>query len=103
MIKHLREQQARLEVEAETASVLRIKQTRLEETIKSLQADLKEAKKSHSPVCSFFDFLFNFLPDHPDLIVLSSFPALFSILTIKICHLTIMYHQSLLSKLSKTL
>lgn len=50
MIKHLREQQARLEVEAEAASVLRIKQTRLEESIKSLHKELKEAKKSHSPV-----------------------------------------------------
>ena len=50
VIKHLREQQARLEVEAEAASVLRIKQTRLEETLKSLNNDLKEAKKSHSPV-----------------------------------------------------
>ena len=50
MIKHLREQQARLEVEAEAAAVLRIKQTRLEETLKSLNNDLKEAKKSHSPV-----------------------------------------------------
>ena len=50
MIGHLREQQARLEVEAEAASVLRIKQKRLEETLKSLNNDLKEAKKSHSPV-----------------------------------------------------
>lgn len=50
MIKHLREQQARLEVEAEAASVLRIKQKRLEETIKSMHKELKEAKKSHTPV-----------------------------------------------------
>jgi len=66
MVKHLREQQARLEVEAEAASVLRIKQTRLEQTIKSIHKDLKEAKKSHTPVsfmlfsyhCHFSIFLF---------------------------------------------
>ena len=55
VIKHLREQQARLEVEAEAASVLRIKQTRLEETLKSLNHELKEAKKSHSPVRLIFE------------------------------------------------
>ena len=54
MIKHLREQQARLEVEAEAASVLRIKQTRLEESLKSLHKELKEAKKSHTPVCIYY-------------------------------------------------
>jgi hypothetical protein len=58
MIKHLREQQARLEVEAEAASVLRIKQTRLEESIKSLYKELKEAKKSHSPVSTLSLFYF---------------------------------------------
>lgn len=50
VIRHLREQQARLEVEAEAASVLRIKQTRLEETLKSVNIELREAKKSHTPV-----------------------------------------------------
>ncbi|WAR06759.1 CE162-like protein [Mya arenaria] len=57
MIKHLREQQARLEVEAEAASMLRIKQTRLEETLKSLHRDLKEAKKSHTPEMRHFESL----------------------------------------------
>ncbi|XP_053396479.1 centrosomal protein of 162 kDa-like isoform X2 [Mercenaria mercenaria] len=57
MIKHLREQQARLEVEAEAASVLRIKQTRLEESLKSLHKELKEAKKSHTPEMRHFEEL----------------------------------------------
>ena len=51
LIEHLRGQQARLEVEAETAAMLRVKQKRLEQTITSLQAQLKAAKLSHSPVC----------------------------------------------------
>ncbi|XP_052238473.1 centrosomal protein of 162 kDa-like [Dreissena polymorpha] len=57
MIKHLREQQARLEVEAEAAAVLRVKQTRLEETLKSLHRELKEAKKSHTPEMRHFESL----------------------------------------------
>ena len=50
MIKHLKEQLSKSQIDAEQLSILKIQQASLENQIDKLKQELKEARKFHTPV-----------------------------------------------------
>ncbi|KAL5010793.1 hypothetical protein ScPMuIL_013098 [Solemya velum] len=57
MVRHLKQQLTRAQVEGEELSILKIRETALQTQISKLQDDLKDAKRNHTPGMKHFEAL----------------------------------------------